>query len=651
MTTRPAPGFFSRLWILRFFIIFFVLLFQASLASAQSGNILQSAAAKSIPNIDGRIDPSEWKDATQVNKTLDLYSFQGQKMESHPLTLFIKNDGKNLYIAGRLEQEEHDGTMSGSDINSLVMDTFNVAFDNNNDGVLQPGEDKKSLSILNSVPYVKDEHRLTPEEQQQGKDESEEPQNMKGQITHSSAAGGQYQFEMSIPLSSGDPLDVQLQPGGKVRWNLFYFDKFNFTFQGIRFGGWTGLDVENAQDWGYLQLARATGIAPVPAPSVPTSAAQTGRGRDIKIFGLIANEKDLNPKNLAFVGSHYDFVLTSFPFKEATMALKQQNPNLKVFLFTNPYFGFGDKFWNATPSEIEATARQYSLKTNDNKTIFYGGPTYSGMDFEQRLPLMDITNTLWQDYFSSQARKYVDFGNLDGLFLDTMEEDIPPFALAPGNRFPKGYSVSNWKNGNYAFLNKVKQAFQGSKAQIYFNGVTRAPGKHSGMPNQGMLAMMDGTAIESYSIYMSMDKDDPTKRWYFQQTILKDLKKISEQGKGVVIEVYCDRDDESIRLYALASFLLVQNENTYFYFTRKDQAGGMHWRPEWDAPLGSPLGSYKKTSSGIHYRDFSKGKVLVNPSNRTVTLQIPKSYKNWKGHSIGNSLSLPPFSGSLLLKN
>ena len=171
-------------------IMFSFLIIQVPDLLAQLDATVKSSWAKTIPTLDGHIQSSEWSDARKVSKTLNLINIQGQKTESHLLTLYVKNDHKTLYMAGRLDKEEHDGTMAGFDINSLVIDTFNLVFDNNNDGVLQSGEDKKSISILNGAPYIKDEHRLSAAEQQQGKEDSAEPQNLQGKITYTSSGGG-----------------------------------------------------------------------------------------------------------------------------------------------------------------------------------------------------------------------------------------------------------------------------------------------------------------------------------------------------------------------------------------------------------------------------------------------------------------------------
>jgi len=149
---------------------------------------------------------------------------------------------------------------------------------------------------------------------------------------------------------------------------------------------------------------------------------------------------------------------------------------------------------------------------------------------------------------------------------------------------------------------------------------------------------------------MPMDKNDQTKRWYFEQTILKDMRTISEQGKVVLIEVYGDRADEQTRLYALTSYLLIQNEKTYFSFTKMDEAGGNRWYPEWGVKLGKPRGNYQ-VAGGAYSRDYDNGKVLVNPSNRSVTVSVSGSYKTWNGSGAGSSITLPAFSGALLVRN
>lgn len=613
------------------------------------------------PNLDGRVSASEWSDANRVSVTMGMYTIVGENPASHPFTLYVKNDQTHLYLAGVLEREELDGTM-GLTIESLLMDNFTILFDNNNDGIVQPGEDKKSLYIINGEPYVKDLRQLSPEEQAQGIEEESEPQNLQGSITHTSSNGGTFNFEVAIPLASGDKYDINVKPGGEIRWNVVYFDKFNIKMEGMEMGGISGVEGENALDWGTLVLATkgskppaASARAAAPAPPMPVTASaplppNNDKG-DIKILAQILNESEKTDASLKFVGSHSDFILLSFHEKAIVDKLRRENPNAIILLFNNPYFVFGDQFWTA-PSQAEFDRRTalYALRAEDNQIINYGGPIYEGMEIEQRLPMMDITNPKWQDYFTQQTRKHVDLNGFDGIFIDTLTEDIPPFALGPGGKFPRGYSVKQWKDGNYQFLRKMKQAFAGSNKLIFFNGVTRSPGKGGALPNKGMLDIADGTTIEAFSIYKSMDASNATKKWYFEKTILGDLQEASANGKWVVMEVYGDNDDDQIRLYALCSFLMVQNERTYFYFTRKDHAGALHWRPEWGVTLGKAKGTYKKIAQGGYQRDFENARVLVNPTGQAMTVTVPAGYKNLHKQPV-TQVGLPPYSGAILTKN
>ncbi|MFQ5715713.1 MAG: putative glycoside hydrolase, partial [Nitrospinales bacterium] len=523
---------------------------------------VQSLWAHKKPVLDGRIGVAEWDDALRIAKSFDLYDLTGIKAESHPFVLYVKNDRDHLYLAGKLEGEERDGKMTGMDMASLVMDSFSIAFDNNNDGTLQTGEDKIALYIVNQIPYVKDSHHVTPKDQARGMSEDNEPQNVRGKIRYTVSSGsrpGGYHFELAIPLASGDPDDIRVKPGLTLRWNIFFFDKFNTSMKGVLVGGLTGLGMARPDAWGLLELA----ARPAGAGSPMSASSPSGKklARDIHVFAIVMNKKDLSEEKLQFIGSHFDLIFLGYPFKQVVDSLRLQNPGATILLFNNIYFSFGDKFWKAASKmELEKTTQEFSLKTEENRTIYYGGPVYPGLEHEQRgVPLMDVANPRWQDYYASQSRKYVDSAGLDGLFMDTMTEDIPPFALAPGKQFPKGYSPSKWKASSYEFIHKIKRAFAGTSAILFFNGISRAPGVGLKAPNLGMLKLLDGAAIEAFSIYKAMDESDSTKRWYFFKTILTDLKEAAIAGKWVAIDVFGNQDDEQTRLYALCSFLLVQN--------------------------------------------------------------------------------------------
>jgi len=631
-------------------------------------NPIISRLAQRTPDIDGQISHKEWTDAYQAEVLLKIHDVFKRTYETHPLNLYVKNDTYNLYLALVLFDEEHDGSMTGTELDSLVTDAFTIVFDNIGDGVLEGGQDKKSLYFINGTAFVKDAHYLTTDEKAKGANEEDEPQNIVGVIKHTTMReAGDYIVELEIPLTSDDPRDIQAKAGQSIRWNVFYTDKFNTKYNGTLTGGLFSADLANPKGWGYLQLAESPTLqsygdgAPVETNvSKPIQPNNVTSGT-VQVFAALLNEKDLADDRLKFVSNNYDLVLLSFPFKEVVRRLRQANPKLIILLFNNPYFAFGDKFWQAPAhNNLEEIAGDWLLRDKYSAPIIYGGPIYEGLEFEQRLALMDVRNAAWQKYYAAQSRKYVDAAEMDGLFIDTLSESIPIFALGSGNTFPIGYSEAGWKDSAYHFLQQIENAFAGWHGlparentakmavplRIIFNGISRPPGLDNTKPNWAILQKCDGAAIEAFGIYLPMDKSNMTKRWFFFETMLRDAYSAAKNKKMVLIQVYADNDSRAIRFYALCTFLLIQNEWTYFYYTSIKEAGSTRWRPEWSIDIGRPKGAYTHRD-GVYYREFEKGTVWVNPESHKKVVPLQDTFIDLSGKKV-QELSLNSFSGTIL---
>jgi hypothetical protein len=86
-----------------------------------------------------------------------------------------------------------------------------------------------------------------------------------------------------------------------------------------------------------------------------------------------------------------------------------------------------------------------------------------------------------------------------------------------------------------------------------------------------------------------------------------------------------------MKLYAMASFLLGNDEHAYIYLDKHYYEGTpfgrqRSWRPDadFDVPLGQPTGPYQvffrssDYAGGLYYRPFENGFVLVNPTGNTA---------------------------------
>ncbi|MFQ5405998.1 MAG: hypothetical protein ACE5DI_02455 [Candidatus Micrarchaeia archaeon] len=216
-------------------------------------SIINSAESKTVPVIDGRLEPGEWDDAERFSKELVMHDFWLLQKDAHPFVFYAKNDGRSLYLAFVLENEEHDGSLD--DANEVVVDLFSIQFDNNDNGVLEENEDKKGVFLIGGMPFFSDEHRVL----ENNAVEDDVFQNGRGAMVHSNPSGkGDYVVEVEIPLNSGDSQDVSLKPGEKVRFNVVYFDKMNAKLKDTSFGALAGLDLEQSGNWGYLVLSNVS---------------------------------------------------------------------------------------------------------------------------------------------------------------------------------------------------------------------------------------------------------------------------------------------------------------------------------------------------------------------------------------------------------
>ena len=370
-----------------------------------------------------------------------------------------------------------------------------------------------------------------------------------------------------------------------------------------------------------------------------TGQTQPKKKQSINLFAQVTTAADLDPARLREFGERFKFALMSFPFSQEVNLLREKNPSLPVYIFSNPYFGFGDKFWG-TPEVREQAIQDYALRLANGDIIYYNNEA-----------VMNIGNPQWQDYFAAQARKHTDLAGATGIFLDTTSNDLPNFATGPGFEVPGNYvDAATWAGYNLTFTNKVVEAM-GSK-KVGSNSGSRGPGQAGPIPDADIRALTAFTSVEAFGLDLPFDTSAAESSWYFFETVFADMVLLS-QTKPVIMEVVGTTDDEQLRLYALCAFLLIQNDNTFFYYTTpQDQLGAVSWFPEWGAQIGNPVGGFLyDDETGILSREFENGLVLVNVIDATIEAQHDGNYINWDGTPVTFPISLPAFTGKLLLKN
>ena len=204
-----------------------------------------TAWASTAPTIDGVMGATEWTGAAHTSIAIG-WSFVGD--------LWTMNDANNLYMAVKI-----------ADTSLTVMDRIYIAFDNNNNGAREAGDD--ILGVVGSGDFMDLFWGPTT------KFDTAEAGTSDGEGKASGSGGFNY-FETSHQLNTADNIhDFSLTSGDIVGFHLEYWEEATGYW-----GDWPSL---NAKSWAHIAVASA----PVPAPDFtlacapsPLTAAQGGSG-------------------------------------------------------------------------------------------------------------------------------------------------------------------------------------------------------------------------------------------------------------------------------------------------------------------------------------------------------------------------------------
>lgn len=166
-----------------------------------------SAGTFEFVNIDGIIDADEWATADSEPFTIS----RPYSTEEYPGTLYVMNDGDNLYLAVAIE----DPTPNDRDMVWFL-------FDNNHDGHILFTDEDDCLRLW--MNYLGFEDLFLDHDDPQGINlDTAEGGTIDGSGATSRSDGINY-FELSHPLDSGDAQDFSLSWEDTVGFALCYID-------------------------------------------------------------------------------------------------------------------------------------------------------------------------------------------------------------------------------------------------------------------------------------------------------------------------------------------------------------------------------------------------------------------------------------------
>ena len=211
---------------------------------------ITSKYVTSPPTVDGILDRSEWSeplfmtDLTMVSQNRETL---GNKVSGNMEGYFVNDDN---YLHAALVISFSDSSEM-SIRNDKVQFDLAIYFDDDNDGVIRIGEDAKRLDRRTGQGYMdchlSDNGWQDYLEQQDG-------------IAADHYDSNSYTCEFEIPLNSGDPFDLAVQPGDTigVKWVIYPFQELELDryYGGGELSWPTTADVEDATHYGKLVLAQ-----------------------------------------------------------------------------------------------------------------------------------------------------------------------------------------------------------------------------------------------------------------------------------------------------------------------------------------------------------------------------------------------------------
>lgn len=197
--------------------------------------------------------------------------------------------------------------------------------------------------------------------------------------------------------------------------------------------------------------------------------------------------------------------------------------------------------------------------------------------------LMNINNYEWQKHW---VHKIIDTTQdiYDGVFLDDFWETwVDKFHLADSEAegTPDENLILSWNSDMVTIIKKLRDSYKGL---IFINGIS-----------ESYMPYFDGCMYESF-IHSTWNPDD----FYhnsssFERTIIK-IDNLLKWNKTILLNSGTKGDTtkpaSELFKYCYASYLLISNEKTSFYFQPSQNRKGIPLYSEYVLDLGEPLSTY-----------------------------------------------------------
>jgi hypothetical protein len=358
--------------------------------------------------------------------------------------------------------------------------------------------------------------------------------------------------------------------------------------------------------------------------------------------------ENLNRSEMRFAAAHY--VGTQKLLARQIDLIRTQNPDFLMLHYRlgtreseKAVIHIHNNRWSSDWNQVDPH-EDWFIHTTDSppKRVYQlvGGFREYVMDISGRIN--GNTSHGWKEYWVRTVIREARACHADGIFADSSH---PPYAV------PKELNNSPLGAPPYlSYLPHLEEFYdyvykELDRANLYF------------IPNIGSLVTTWDTAQGYYEdVHGAMVEGfgfrGDTADWKLQQN--RTLK-LLRNGKIYIAQHGVATSKPEDRLWYLGNFLLLKDHRSYVNMFAQGPgiSGQLHWWPEYDLKLGAPVSGKRpenidqmRHASGIYFRQFQRGLVLVNPtkSERTVRLAGTQQYRRvtpWGGGIIDRFGRMP----------
>ena len=288
------------------------------------------------------------------------------------------------------------------------------------------------------------------------------------------------------------------------------------------------------------------------------------------------------------------------------------NPNVKVVQYLNITDVWGGqrtfKEWASSHPGVVLTGSS-------------GDPVHPySKQYGNRRFMMDSTNPDWQNYFAQRVKKITGQG-MDGVFIDnTWRSNYQNLNITPAkfSQLRQGWEVMMQKSRSLIGPEKIIIGNSPADPLYQTRDITMLEGRLA--PNN-----------RSFGEYLKLSGQSEN----YGQLNLDTVKYKSYTGQNFI----------TVRNFLLPAVLMTDNLWGISYDT--DQ-----WFPFIDkvGKIGYPQGAASRATGGVLVREFTRGRVYLNDTNSSVTINLPvNTYANID-NAVVNTVTLSPRTGIVLKK-